>query len=171
MAGKQGWVYSIIKSSLIIVVLVSFVEWWQGKDMYKGDINHIFTRTSYQTLTGKSINFAELKGNFVLYAFAPWCGVCRMTASSLNDLDLGDSSVIAVALNWSSRETVEKFRDDTGMEIPIILGNDRHIRSLGVEGFPSYFIVRDGQVVRSWPGYTSGSGLKIKYWLSRVIGI
>ena len=70
----------------------------------------------------------------LLDVWAEWCQPCRMLAPELKQ----------VAAELSDELVVAKLNVDANMELA---------QSLGVQGIPALFLIKDGQLLEGWTGY------------------
>ena len=101
----------------------------------------------------------------LVYFFAPWCSVCRISMPGLNLLEADDDAltVIAVALDWESVEEVETFITDSGFSGPVLLGHAQTGRDYQISGYPSYYIIsQDGQIEHADRGLSTPPGLWLR---------
>ena len=105
------------------------------------------------TLQGQNIRLSDLRGKTVLLnVFASWCGPCRLEMPHLvqlsNEFDPGE--VVFVGLNLQENpEAVSAFRDEFGIDFPLILNEDGSLTNglYTPVGLPtSWFIDREGVV-------------------------
>lgn len=107
-----------------------------------------------ETLDGKSVRLADLRGKAVLLNFwATWCGPCKIETPWLVELQNQYGSqglqVIGVAMDDSGKEEIAKFAKDMGVNYPVLLGKEAVGDAYGgVPALPeSFFIGRDGKIV------------------------
>ena len=107
-----------------------------------------------ETLDGKKMTLSDLRGKAVLLNFwATWCGPCKIETPWLvemqNQYGAQGLQVVGVAMDDSSKEDIEKFAKDMGMNYPILLGKESVGDQYG--GIPAlpetFFIGRDGMIV------------------------
>jgi len=106
----------------------------------------------------------------VVYFFAPWCSICRVSIDNLDELvKSGDIEwARVVALDYSSLDEVRAFIVDTDVELPVILGSAETARDWQIQGFPTYFIIdADGNISSRSVGYSTRLGLKARAWLNK----
>jgi len=107
-----------------------------------------------ETLDGKSVRLADLRGKAVLLNFwATWCGPCKIETPWLVELQNQYGSqglqVIGVAMDDSGKDEIAKFAKDMGVNYPVLLGKEAVGDAYGgVPALPeSFFIGRDGKIV------------------------
>ena len=101
----------------------------------------------------------------VLYFFAPWCQVCHASIGNLQALFQKNEEVdvIAVALDFTSKEEIMKFTSKHQLTFPIALGNEAIKQTFAVTGYPSYYILDEQNVIKGKSmGYSSELGLYLR---------
>ena len=113
-----------------------------------------------QTLDGKTITSASLKGKVVLLDFwATWCGPCRKALPELKELlqkNTGKPLVLISVSADEDRKALEEFVHANGMSWPqawdakgLVIGG-----VFGVNNLPSYVVInaegRIAYVMRGW---------------------
>ncbi len=107
----------------------------------------------------------------LVYFFAPWCGVCRLSMGNLNEIrrEMPDVNIQIVALDYESKDDVTRFINENQIEPPVYMGNDLTGAAWGVSGYPSYFIVDQDSVIRSRTvGYSSKFGIMLHTFWARL---
>ncbi len=105
----------------------------------------------------------------VIYFFAPWCFYCRHSIGNLDALVASGkvSWARAVALDYTSLDEVRGFIAQTGVHLPVMLGNAKTSQNWHIRGFPTYFVIDgQGRIVSRSVGYSSKLGLQSRLWLS-----
>ena len=98
----------------------------------------------------------------LVYFFAPWCSICRVSMGNLNTLD-GDYQVKAVALSYQSVDEVAEFIEDLDVTAPVLLGHDDVMRRFNISAFPTYYVIDEqGLIASKSMGYSSEIGLKLR---------
>lgn len=99
----------------------------------------------------------------LLYVFAPWCGICRISMPGLELIENQDLNRIAIALDYNSIAEVQKFVDDIGFSGQVLLGNAKVSRQLQIRGYPSYYVLNNGgTILHRDQGLTTPPGLWLK---------
>ncbi|MEW6997058.1 TlpA family protein disulfide reductase [Colwelliaceae bacterium BS250] len=129
--------------------------------------NEQHTQTGFM-LPDLQNNLVELPNNdhkTVVYFFAPWCSICRISINNLQDLyERSDNiNIIAIALDYQHRSEVDKFAEKLQLSFPIVLGNESIKQNYKVTAYPSYYVLNEKQIIehRSM-GYSSALGLYLR---------
>ena len=99
----------------------------------------------------------------LVYFFAPWCSVCRVSMPGLNLLGSEDLRVVAVALDWETRQEVETFIHSVGFTGEVLLGNKNTAEQYQVQGYPSYYVMdNNGEILHQDRGLSTPPGLWLR---------
>ena len=111
---------------------------------------------------GKPVKSSDFAGKVVILDFwATWCGPCRMEIPGFIELQkqYADKGlvVVGVSLDQDGVSVVKSFMDKTGINYPVVLGDETIVNAFGgVEGIPTTFIIdRQGRIVRKHVGYAA----------------
>lgn len=122
------------------------------------------------TLSGKAFILDSLQGKpAVVHFWATWCPVCELEQGMIDTL-ADDYPVITVAMQSGEAEEVIRYLKEQGVDYPVINDPQGSIARLyGVRGVPASFILdSSGQVRFVTRGYTSGWGMRMRLWLTRL---
>ena len=151
------------KDLLFLIVLLIGIDWWQSRHLLGGSLPINLKTEIFAQLEGDATQLLQGRSATLVYIFAPWCGVCRLSAHHLNGLKSESLQVKSLALSWKDAEDVRKFVAETGLEGPVLLGSESAGEALQVDSFPSYYLISgEGEVLRAWSGYTSKLGLWLR---------
>jgi len=99
----------------------------------------------------------------IVYFFAPWCRVCRISIGNLDSLvasgvvDWG----VTIALDYASAEEVADFVAETGVTVPVLLGDAGTIADWSIAAFPTYYVIDAGGNIHSRAvGYSTWLGMR-----------
>jgi cytochrome c biogenesis protein CcmG/thiol:disulfide interchange protein DsbE len=115
--------------------------------------------------TGELLNLQSLRGNVVVINFwASWCLPCRDEAPAIEETwhRFRDKGVVVLGVNVQDLvPEAQKFIRDTGATFPNVRDRDNSVyRAYGLTGVPeTFFIDRDGRIVRKFPGVVTDSGV------------
>lgn len=160
----KGW----RRDLLAILVVFLGVQLWQTRHLLPTGDHTTAPTFRLNTLDGGA---GELGGPSsaatLVYFWAPWCGVCGVTASNVAAaarwLDADRIRVVTVALAYEDQAAVARYIAEHRLEIPTLLGDDAVMEAYRVQAFPTfYWINRQGEVVGHAVGYTTRVGLWLR---------
>ena len=122
---------------------------------------------SVRTLEGKSIRLSDLRKRPVVVDFwATWCGPCRASMPHLSAMQTRYGkeglTVIGLSVDEQGPSRVKKFASDLGVKFTLAMANDEVLDAYGpIRSIPTtFFISRDGQIVRRVVGYIDGDTME-----------
>lgn len=105
----------------------------------------------------------------IVYFFAPWCRVCRVSIGNLDSLvasgalDWG----VTIALDFADTGEVADFIADSGVTLPVLLGDGRTLEDWSIYAFPTYYVIdAAGNIDSRSVGYSSWLGMRWRAWLA-----
>ncbi|WP_053043263.1 TlpA disulfide reductase family protein [Thalassomonas actiniarum] len=117
------------------------------------------------TLMDETISLKSQGKKTVLYFFAPWCTICHASISNLQSIyqDNDDLDVIAVALDYANAQEIAEFSAQHRLDFPIALGNEQVKAQFKVQGYPSYYVIDEQNMITAKSmGYSSEIGLYLR---------
>lgn len=160
---RQKW-RPIIGNVVLFSVILLAINLWQTRQHIDGAA----PATTLRALEGSThqLGAGTFEGTTVVYFFAPWCGVCGLVGDVIDDLRADSVRTVAVALAYDSKAAVAAFRDEHGIETPVLLGNDDIMQSYRIGAFPTFYVINAaGDVTASTVGYTTSIGLWLRVML------
>ena len=156
-----GWGRDI----LIFAAIVWVINWWQTKDMLSdaGDIS--IPSMQLARLDGSGVTaISPYTGKPTLvYFFAPWCSVCRLSINNLDYVDQAETNVYLIALDYDDANEVQTFVDEVGLKLPVHMGHERLKQLFQIQAYPSYFVLDNNfTLVDRTLGYSTALGLKAR---------
>jgi len=116
------------------------------------------------SLDGKRVKLSDYRGKAVLLNFwATWCGPCKIEMPWFVELqkEYGPQGlqIVGVAMDDASRDEIQKFVKEMGVNYTILLGKEAVGQQYGgVDVLPTtFFIDRDGKIVSREFGLQSRS--------------
>lgn len=124
-----------------------------------------------QTLSNKSVTPGEQSQQrpLLVYFWATWCGVCKMTTPSVSRLAEEGENVLTVALRSGDNATLERYLHGKGIKMAVIndaRGDLSAQWDIGVT--PTFIIIDKGQVIATTTGWTSYWGMKARLWWAQI---
>ena len=123
---KRRYLTYALEAGLFIAVFFA-VSAWQSRNLLGTD-RVPAPSLSAVTLDGDRYDLATSSGKPVLvYFFAPWCAFCSASADNVVRLrklrDEAGLDIIAVALDWQSRDEVREYASDHELNVPVLLAD------------------------------------------------
>ncbi len=155
----QRW----LLEGLVLIALFSALSSWASRHMLSDD--DMAPPMQLTTLDGQPvfIDWSNQQQRTLLYFFAPWCGVCRISMPGLNLIDTNNLQVHAVALDYQDSQAVSDFINDVGFTGSVLMGNRQTQDQFKIQGYPSYYVVdSQGQVQHRDQGLSTPPGLWLR---------
>ena len=117
------------------------------------------------TLMDETVSLNAQGKTTVLYFFAPWCQVCHVSIGNLQSLFQKNEqlNVIAIALDFTSKDEVRNFTNKHQLTFPVALGNEAIKKVFEISGYPSYYVLNEENVIIAKSmGYSSELGLYLR---------
>ncbi len=154
---------------LLLVAIMLLISWWQNRGTLAAD-NQPAPDFKLLALDGNSYRLSDFKDQQVLlYFFAPWCSICKLSADNLNDLrkarSEGDLMIMMMALAYEDQAAVERFVEDLALNVPVLLGSEQQMQDYQITGFPTYYVIDEtGKLVSRSMGYSTELGMRLRTW-------
>ncbi|MBW8191547.1 redoxin domain-containing protein [Neiella marina] len=152
----------------IIMAVFFAVQWYRSAPLIaKGEPVADYSQLKRLTTEGRTVPvdslFTDSTRPKLVYLFAPWCGVCRVSLPAVNALanERSDIEIIAVALSYESTQQVYQFANELSLTLPVYLGDNQLMSDYRVAVFPTYYLLAPDLTVVS-----QGVGLSTKIGLS-----
>lgn len=149
--------------SLVVLTIWLGISYWQQKDLIQDAVAApAFNLTS---ITGDTVRLGDTQPErTLLYFFAPWCSICKLSIGNLDELNADKSlAVIAIALSYQSPVEVERFVGDQELEVPVLLGTHQTLSDYKIEMFPTYYVLdQQKRVISKSVGYSTELGMKVR---------
>ncbi|MDM5132572.1 MULTISPECIES: protein disulfide oxidoreductase [Aeromonas] len=147
------------------VVISTALDFWRSPALPEG--NPLPTLT-LQDGTTADLQAMSRERPLLVYYWASWCAVCRFTTPTVEQLWQDGENVLTVALRSGNTQQLSKGMGKKGLTFPT--HNDERgdlAARWQVSVTPSFLIVKDGKVVSTTTGWSSGLGLKLRLaWAS-----
>jgi len=120
-----------------------------------------------QTLDDQTITLLEQSQQrpLLVYFWATWCGVCKMTTPAVAKLAEEGGNVLTVALRSGDEEKIRHFMAGKNIAMPVVNDPRGELSAqwdIGVT--PTFVIIDKGHVVSTTTGWTSYPGMKARMW-------
>lgn len=151
----------------LIVVAFSLVSMWQTRNLPDAEHTPALEAFWLDDMKADSVMVPGEVG--VVYFFAPWCFYCRNSIDNLDELVSSGKLAWAriVALEYGDLDEVRDFIDETGVDLPVLLGSQQTTKDWQIRAFPTYFVIDEtGEISSRSVGYSTSIGLQARLWLS-----
>lgn len=153
--------------ALVLLAVFLLIHAWQTRDL---PVDEPAPETVLALLDGSGVQSAVIPGEAgIVYFFAPWCFYCRSSIGNLQDL-IEDGYVkwgTVVALDYSDADEVRAFIDETGVSLPVLMGNSQTAGNWRVRAFPTYYVIdAEGRISSRSVGYSTGFGMLFRNWMA-----
>jgi thiol-disulfide isomerase/thioredoxin len=156
---KSSWTRDI----LIGVIIITGFMAYQNRNLLEDDGSIQISAQNFIQLNGDMYSLEPSDKKTLLYFFAPWCTVCKMSIGNLDVVDTDDFNVVRVALDYQSVEEIHAFAKDAGVQGTVLLGGEPHKKRFNISGYPTYYILNENlQVIKHDMGYSTLLGLKFR---------
>ena len=154
---------SIPKTIAMALAVVYAVNWYQTRNLPDRIGDFMVTDTGSATISARRL--VGQKPVALLYIFAPWCGVCKLTMPTLEAVRKAHDNVevIPLALGFESKADVDAMVAAAGYTGTYYYGTDEIGRILQIKAFPTMmFLSRQGNVRAATLGYSTRLGISAR---------
>jgi len=155
---------------VVLILTVFFaIHSWQTRNL---PVDQPAPDTILPLLDGSGMRSALTRGETgIVYFFAPWCFYCRTSIGNLDDLVAGNEAAwgVAVALDYADAGEVRAFVDETGISLPVLMGDASTAGDWSVRAFPTYYVIdASGRISSRSVGYSTQLGMWLRYSKARA---
>ncbi|WP_265421036.1 protein disulfide oxidoreductase [Aeromonas salmonicida] len=147
------------------VVISTALDFWRSPALPEGSP---LPTVTLQDGTTADLQAMSRDKPLLVYYWASWCAVCRFTTPTVEQLWQDGENVLTVALRSGNTQQLSEGMGKKGLTFPT--HNDERgdlAARWQVSVTPSFLIVKDGKVVSTTTGWSSGLGLKLRLaWAS-----
>lgn len=167
----QKLLKSLLLQVIIVLAFVISLNYFQTRTMASGQA----VKFELKALTEDAAWVPAGTGNnpSLIYFFAPWCRVCKLSMSNLSELRvrMPDVTIQVVALDYESKEEVLNFVSEVGISVPVYFGHEDVRRAWRINAYPSYYVLDKNSVIKARAvGYSSKYGMMAKVFWSKWFG-
>jgi thiol-disulfide isomerase/thioredoxin len=156
---KSSWTRDIF---IGVVIIAGFMA-YQNRNLLEDDGSIQIATQNFIRLNGDIYSLEPSNKKTLLYFFAPWCTVCKMSIGNLDVVDTEEFNVVRVALDYQSVEEIQAFVKDAGVQGAVLLGGEAHKKRFNISGYPTYYILNENlQVIKHNMGYSTSLGLILR---------
>lgn len=149
---------------IVFITIFQTLSWIRQTSMLSTD-TVISSDIVLNSLWDEPVALAAQDKNLVVYFFAPWCQICHASIDNLQSIyEKHDNlDVIAVALDFTDSEEVEKFVKQHQLTFDVALGNEEIKQRFQITGYPSYYVLdKENAVTGKSLGYSTELGIYLR---------
>ena len=152
-----------MRDAVLAAVVISLIVYWQTKDMLDSSGSVVVAQQNLVSLNKEVLPLLDKNKTNLIYFFAPWCTICSLSIGNLEYLDANKVNVVVIALDYASVEEVSQFVTEHEVSSTVLLGHADLKSQFQIQGYPSYYLVDENQVITSRSiGYSTALGLKLR---------
>ncbi|WP_421201319.1 protein disulfide oxidoreductase [Aeromonas enteropelogenes] len=158
----QRWGKEALWLLLMALVISTLLDLWRSPTLPEGAMSAPITLQD-----GTTTDLATLSRGkpLLVYYWASWCGVCRYTTPTVETLWQEGENVLTVALRSGSDAQLREGMAKKGLTFPTHNDESGALAARWQVGVtPTFLIVKDGELVSSTTGWSSGLGLTLRLW-------
>ncbi|WP_421201755.1 protein disulfide oxidoreductase [Aeromonas enteropelogenes] len=158
----QRWGKEALWLLLMALVISTLLDLWRSPTLPEGAMSAPITLQD-----GTTTDLATLSRGkpLLVYYWASWCGVCRFTTPTVETLWQEGQNVLTLALRSGSDAQLREGMAKKGLTFPTHNDESGALAARWQVGVtPTFLIVKDGELVSSTTGWSSGLGLTLRLW-------
>ena len=155
---KHTWLALAFDVAVLVGVFFA-IHAWQTRHLPDDELA---PATELSLLDGGRQNAFRAGAPGIVYFFAPWCRVCRLSIGNLDDLvEKGRVEwATVVALDYSDADEVREFIESSEVTLPVLLGTAQTAADWSVRAFPTYYVIDSaGRIQSRSVGYSTWLGM------------
>jgi len=155
----QKWGLELTLALLLFVVL----DQWRARELLDSGVEA--PPATLVTLDQQTAELIPVGKPTLVYFFAPWCSVCKLSIGNLQTLQgrYPELAIRMVALDYSSLAEVSDFIEDRELAFPVLMGNSAIAQRWQIKAYPTYYLIdAKGQIVSRNMGYSTELGMKVR---------
>lgn len=161
MMRLKRWLREAVWLVLIAAALIWGMDWLRSPQL-PADL-------AQQPLTAlqDEVNLATLSQDkpVLVYVWATWCGVCKLTTPTVAALSQSGTQVVSVALRSGDDSRVATWLEKKGLQGPAVNDENGAVsQRWDISVTPTFIVLQQGKVVSTTTGWSSSWGLKLRLW-------
>ena len=147
---------------LMALVISTLLDLWRSPTLPEGAMS---TPVTLQDGTSTDLAILSQGKPLLVYYWASWCGVCRFTTPTVQQLWQEGENVLTVALRSGNSEQLGKGMSKKGLTFPTHNDESGELAAKWQVGVtPTFLVIKDGKLVSSTTGWSSKWGLRLRLW-------
>ncbi|WP_413529389.1 protein disulfide oxidoreductase [Rahnella inusitata] len=162
MTRLKRWARELGVLALLIFAVMSGVDFLRAPQA-PADFGH----QPLQVVDSQNVTLLEQSQQrpLLVYFWATWCGVCKMTTPDVAKLAEEGGNVLSVALRSGDEDKIRQYLAAKNIAMPVVNDPRGELSAqwdIGVT--PTFVMIDKGNVVSTTTGWTSYWGMKARLW-------
>ena len=168
MPRRLRWLFE----AALFAAVVAGIGFWQTRHVPSGaapDFAAPLATPAGTTTTLDAFRAAHAGRPVLIYFWADWCPICKITSGSVNSI-AAEHPVLGIAMQSGGAAEVARFIAAQGHAGATVVDPEGRIAAAyGVSGVPAFVVVDAmGRIRFAERGYTSNAGLRLRLWWAGV---
>lgn len=154
-----------LREAAVLALIAGAVIWgmdWLNRPQLPDDL----ARQPLASMQGE-VSLAALSQQrpVLVYVWATWCGVCKLTTPTVAALSQQGAEVVSVALRSGDDAHVATWLQKKGVQgIAVNDARGSLAQRWQISATPTFIVLYQGRVISTTSGWTSSLGLKLRLW-------
>ncbi|MGK3127774.1 protein disulfide oxidoreductase [Pantoea sp. C8B4] len=154
-----------LREAAVLVLIAAAIMW--GMDWLRAPQLPADLAQQPLTTINSEVNLATLSQDkpVLVYVWATWCGVCKLTTPTVAALSQNGTQVVTVALRSGDDQRVATWLEKKGLQGPAVNDENGAVsQRWDINVTPTFIVLERGKVVSTTTGWSSAWGLKLRLW-------
>lgn len=154
-----------LREAAVLVLIAAAIIW--GMDWLRAPQLPADLAQQPLTTINSEVNLATLSQDkpVLVYVWATWCGVCKLTTPTVAALSQNGTQVVTVALRSGDDQRVATWLEKKGLQGPAVNDENGAVsQRWDINVTPTFIVLERGKVVSTTTGWSSAWGLKLRLW-------
>ncbi|WP_017346064.1 protein disulfide oxidoreductase [Pantoea sp. A4] len=159
----------LLREGVLLLLLLASILW--GLDLWRAPkLTDQMLTQSLMDMNGESLSLQAISQQqpVLIYVWATWCGVCKLTTPTVAALSAEGVPVLSVALRSGDDDRVTEWMRKKTLPQPGL--NDERgelAQHWGINVTPTFVVIYRGEVKSVTTGWSSRWGLQLRMWLAK----
>ncbi|KJV49722.1 alkyl hydroperoxide reductase [Pantoea sp. BL1] len=152
-----------LREAAVLVLIAAAIIW--GMDWLRAPQLPADLAQQPLTTINSEVNLATLSQDkpVLVYVWATWCGVCKLTTPTVAALSQNGKQVVTVALRSGDDQRVATWLEKKGLQGPAVNDENGAVsQRWDINVTPTFIVLQRGKVVSTTTGWSSAWGLKLR---------
>lgn len=156
---------SLFLQVVFFIIIFNVLSWFRESSMLSSETSMPLNQYQVEQLNGDKLFVQAHNKKTLVYFFAPWCQICNLSIENLEALHQKkpEINIMAVALDYESRDSVVQFAMHHHLSFPIAYGTPEVKMAFKIKAYPSYYVLdKNNTIIGKSLGYSTETGLFLR---------